>query len=93
METSKDLPSSSQILELIKKSCSKINTTPKKIYILKKDPLVEVVQAVCSGLEIIFEVATKKELDPFISDFTNSIKQFKRRKKKTAIYQRIAKAQ
>src|SRR3989339_2089351 len=77
METSKDLPSSSQILELIKKSCSKANTTPKKIYILKKDPLAEVVQAVCSELKITFEVATKKDLDPFISDFTNSFKQFK----------------
>ncbi len=77
METSKNLPSSSQILELIKKSCSQVNTTPQKIYILKKDPLAEVVQAVCSGLKIAFDVATQQALNPFISDFTNSFKQFK----------------
>lgn len=77
METTKDLPSSSKILGLIKTSCSQANTTPKSIFILKKDPLAEVVGAICAGLQINFDTATKKELAQFTEEFSKSFRQFK----------------
>ena len=76
-ETSKDLTSSSKILSLIKNSCSQAGTIPRSIFILKKDPLAEVVGAICSGLKIHFDTAIKKELTPFTDEFSKSFKQFK----------------
>lgn len=76
METSKDLPSSSKMLSLIKTSCSKASITPKSIFILKKDPLAEVIEAICAGLKINFNTATKKELAPFTNKFSKSFRQF-----------------
>jgi tetratricopeptide (TPR) repeat protein len=77
METSKDLPSLSKILSLIKNSCSQAGTTPRSILILKKDPLTEVVSAICAGLKIQFNTAIQKELTPFTIEFSKSFKQFK----------------
>lgn len=77
METSKDLPSSLKILTLIKNACSQANVAPQLICILKKDPLSEVVAAICSGLKIPFATAIKKEIMPFTDEFSRSFKQFK----------------
>jgi len=77
MGTSKDLPSSSKILSLIKNSCLQAGTTPRSIFIFKKDPLVEVVGAICNGLKIHFDTAIKKVLTPFTDEFSKSFKQFK----------------
>jgi len=77
METSKDLPSSMKILTLIKSACSQANASPKLICVLKKDPLAEVVGAVCVGLKIHFSTALQKELTPFTDEFSKSFKQFK----------------
>jgi len=78
METSKNLPSSSQISALIKSSCAKANAVPKSILIMKTDPLVEVINAICSGMKISFSAETKKGLDPFIDEFKKSFQNFKR---------------
>jgi tetratricopeptide (TPR) repeat protein len=82
IETSKGLPTSSKILNLIKTSCSKANTTPKSIFILNKDPLAEVVGDICINLKINFNTATTNELSPFTEEFSKSFHQFEMGNKK-----------
>jgi hypothetical protein len=72
------MPSSSKISSLIRTSCSLANTTPKSIFILKKDPLAEVVGTICDDLQINFDTATEKELAPLTKEFSKSFRQFKR---------------
>ncbi|MFZ4715456.1 MAG: SEC-C metal-binding domain-containing protein [Bacteriovoracaceae bacterium] len=74
IEMSKDLPSSSKIIALIKTANAKANAIPKAIGILKSDPLTPVIEAICNGMKIPFQVFTKKEIAPFVSDFSNSFR-------------------
>lgn len=78
MGTSKSLLSSAEVLDLIKNSCIKSNATPRSILILKTDPLVEVVSAVCAGMNIPFSAETKKDLRPFTDDFKKSFQNLKK---------------
>lgn len=77
MELSKELPSSLKVIELIEGAIKKYNARPKAIAILKADPLAEVAEAICKGLEIPFQTLTKKEISPLVEEFAASFKKFK----------------
>jgi tetratricopeptide (TPR) repeat protein len=76
-EISKNLPSSSQILNLLKKACFDSKAKPKNIFILKKDPLSLVVEEIAKSLNISFKALTQKEIHPYTKDFSEGFKQFK----------------
>jgi hypothetical protein len=63
-EISKDLPSSGKILEMLKKAFLDSKVNPRNLFILKKDPLSPVVEAISKGLNISFEALTQKEIEP-----------------------------
>lgn len=77
MLTSRELPSSLEVIELIRGATRKYGATPKSIAILKSDPLAEVVVAISKGLNITPEVLTSKEILPLVEDFVKSFRGFK----------------
>ncbi|MDH4467322.1 MAG: hypothetical protein QE271_04620 [Bacteriovoracaceae bacterium] len=76
-EVSANLPSAKKIKDLIKKASSEMSAIPKRILILKKDPLAQEVEKICHQLNIPYEAATQKEIDPFTSFFSKTFQEFK----------------
>jgi tetratricopeptide (TPR) repeat protein len=77
-EISVDMPSSSKILDLLKKAHSKAGRWPDRILILKKDSYVEVMQSICAGLAVRLSELPAKDLAPFVRPFKDAFRQFKR---------------
>jgi tetratricopeptide (TPR) repeat protein len=76
-EVSANLPSAKKMKDLITKAISENSVRPKKILILKKDPLAQEIEEICNQLDIPFEAATQKEIDPFTSVFSEAFQDFK----------------
>jgi Tfp pilus assembly protein PilF len=77
MLTSRELPSSLEVIELIRGATRKYVATPKSIAILKSDPLAEVVVAISKGLNVTPEVLTSKEISPLVEEFVKSFRGLK----------------
>lgn len=73
-----DLPSSEEMMDLLKNANAQANTWPEQILILKKDPLVELFQEICIGLQIPLHPLPEKDLKPYVQEFRDSFQQFKR---------------
>jgi hypothetical protein len=72
--TSTDLPPVPQLMAIIKEAMAKYQTTPKKMAILKSDPLTEIIEGICHSFKIPFTALTKKEVTPFVDDFSNQFR-------------------
>lgn len=76
-EISIDLPPSSKTTELLKKAYARAGSWPKSVIISKKDPLAEMLGAICQGMNIPFESRSENDLAPHVRTFRVSFKQFK----------------
>jgi tetratricopeptide (TPR) repeat protein len=72
--TSIDLPSASQLKAIIREAMDKYQITPKNMAILKSDPLADVIEDICHSFKIPFTALTKKEVTPFVADFSNQFR-------------------
>jgi tetratricopeptide (TPR) repeat protein len=77
-EMSMDLPASSKIMSMLETSFLKAKARPKQILISKQDPFIETFQAICTGLKIPLMELTTKELLPFVKEFADSFRQFRK---------------
>lgn len=73
-----DLPSATKIVSLLQLAKSQAKTWPLQILILKKDPFSETLGSICRGLNISLTESTAKELQPFVRDFKDSFRKFKK---------------
>jgi tetratricopeptide (TPR) repeat protein len=76
-EVCKDLPATNKVMDLLKNARSKSGNWPSQIYISKKDPYVEILKAICSGLNLLMTDLPPKEFKPLVKEFSDSFKQFK----------------
>lgn len=73
-----DLPSATKVVSLLQLAKSQAGTWPLQILILKKDPFLETLGTICRGLKLPLKEMTAKELQPFVRDFKDSFRQFKK---------------
>ena len=71
LNTSTNLPPVPQLMNMIKEAMVKYEATPKSLAILKSDPLAENMEGICYALKIPFTALTKKEITPFVADFSH----------------------
>lgn len=73
-----DLPSTTKIVSLLQLAKSQAGTWPLQILILKQDPFLETLGTICKGFKLSLKEMTAKELQPFVRDFKDSFRQFKK---------------
>jgi hypothetical protein len=71
-----DLPGSAKVLAILKDTHSNSGRWPNQILILKKDPYLEVIGSICSGLGVPLSEHPAKELAPFVRSFKDAFRQF-----------------
>jgi tetratricopeptide (TPR) repeat protein len=75
-EISVDLPSSAKVVAILKDARSNSGRWPKQILILKKNPYLEAMRSICSGLGVPLSERPAKELAPFVRTFKDAFRQF-----------------
>lgn len=78
---SKDLPTSFELKNLISEAKEKAKTLPQKFLILKKDPSAETLEKIVQELHCQFLSLPQKDLNPYIKDFRDSMRSFKKDEK------------
>lgn len=78
VKMSKDLPTLSDLINLINEAKEKAQTLPQKFLILKKDPSAETLEKITQELHLEFLALPQKDLNPYIKDFRNSMRSFKK---------------
>jgi tetratricopeptide (TPR) repeat protein len=76
-EISVDLLSEKSIRNLFNSARTKAEVWPKKVLILKSDPMAESLNVICHDLDIPFEALPAKYLRPYLQHFKDSFRQFK----------------